>query len=386
MELEWGAPLASAGAGDRCYAAALHLVRVGREIVLCWRRKSGECKRGFGISRIRQLVTLVYAAFRYNFPPSLYYRARLFRVPRERWLAVFSHSEVMTGLLVLERRTLALDVWSKEGWRRFCERHGLRTVPTFADVRKGTFEVFDAGALGAGGDLFIKPDLGWASQGTVLLEWQPAQNGWLATGARDGFVPKAELARFVVEAAGGADALVQPRLRTHAELADLSPRALANVRVVTVRSPAGRISLFSAALRIPWMEEHCSDVADGFFVPVNTEDGTLGHAEGLDMSDGPLAVHPLSGAPICGRVLSSWPEMRAQALAAHALLPGVPAVGWDLVPAETGVLILEANVTWSTNLVQLRGLAPLGDSAWPAAMLAYLADGEATVPAQAPSG
>src|SRR5690606_35556267 len=102
-------------------------------------------------------------------------------------------------------------------------------------------------------------------------------------------------------------------------------------------------------------EEHCSDVADGFFVPVNPIDGALGHAEGLDLAAGPLTAHPLTGAQIHGRVLAQWPEMRAQAIAAHALLPDVPAIGWDLVPAETGVLILEANVAWSTNLTQLRG-------------------------------
>jgi len=127
---------------------------------------------------------------------------------------------------------------------------------------------------------------------------------------------------------------------------------------------------------MPGHEEHCSDVATGFFVPVYGESGVMGYAEGLDMSGGELAVHPVTKARIYGRVIAQWPEMRAQALAAHALLPEVPAVGWDLVPTEAGVLILEANVTWSTNLVQVRRLALLGESAWPAAMLAYLADVE----------
>lgn len=278
----------------------------------------------------------------------------------------------MNVLVIMEHRSAALDVWSKQGWLRFCIQHQLPRVPTLAYVSAGTCHLADERDLDLGIDLFVKPDVGWAGRGTLMLEWQARENGWQAVGAHTGFVPRAELVRFMVEVAAGEDLIVQRRLRTHPSLADLATRALVNVRVVTLRSPDGQIRIFSAALRIPWHEEHCSDVTDGFFVPVEVADGTLGYAEGLDMAAGPLAVHPLTGAHIHGRVLAQWPEMRAQALAAHALLPSVPSVGWDLVPTETGVLILEANVTWSTNLTQLRGLAPLGESEWPASILAYL--------------
>lgn len=373
MEMDRGGPLADVRWWEWVAAAVLHVARVGREIVICWRAKSAACRKGFGVSRGRQLATLVYTAFRHNFPPSLYYRARLFRLARERWPAVFSHGEVMVVLNEIEARTARLDVWSKRGWDRFCARHGLALPPVLAEVAGGRF----AGGEGAEGrDLFIKPDLGWASRGTALLEWRAGEGGWRARGGREGFVRAGELERFVLEVAAGADVIVQPRLRTARGLADLSPRALANFRVVTVRSAEGRCSVFSAALRMPWHEEHCSDVAEGFFVPVDQATGRLGCAEGLDMSPGPLAVHPLTGARIEGREIAEWPEMRERALAAHGLLPEVPCVGWDLVATEeAGVLILEANVTWSTNLAQLRGLAPLGESAWPEAVLAYLDGG-----------
>jgi hypothetical protein len=318
------------------------------------------------------MATLFYTAFRYNFPPSLYYRARLFRLQRSRWLAVFSHDEAITPVPIIERSTVHLDVWTKRGWNRFCVRHKLPAVPTVAVVTQGQFVLVDAGAADQDTDLFIKPDRGWASRGTVLLEWRAAENGWLATGAREGFVPRAELPRFCAEVSGGAEVMVQPRLRTHPELADLATRALINFRVVTICAPDGRITLFSAALRIPRYTEHCSDVADGFFVPVDLAAGTLGYAEGLDLSLGLVAVHPVTQAPIYGRKIRQWPEMQRQALEAHALLPSVPAIGWDLVATASGVLILEANVAWSTNLTQLRGLAPLGESDWPAAVLAYL--------------
>lgn len=372
LELEWGAPLNQVRPVDLGLAALLHGPRLAREIFLCWRRRSDACARGFGVSRRRQLATLVYTTFRYNFDPALYYRARLFRLPRARWSEVFSHEEVMQVLAVMERRTAALGIWSKRGWAEFCGRHHLPQVPTLASVVAGVFYPLDPEALDRGMDLFVKPDRGWASRGTLLLEWQPGRAGWQAVGAREEFVPRTELAAFLIEVSGGADLMVQPRLRTHPDLADLATRALVNVRVVTVRAPDGAISVFSAALRIPGHAEHCSDVLNGYFVPVALGDGTLGHAEGLDLTPGPLTVHPVTGAPILGRRIAQWAEMRRQALAAHALLPSLPSVGWDLVPAESGVLVLEANVTWSTNLTQLRGLAPLGESEWPASVLAYL--------------
>ncbi len=371
--LERGAELREVGAPGWLLAVGLHLGRGGREIVLCWRRRSRACAQGFGVSRLRQLATLLVVVFRYNFPPSLYYRARLFRLSRERWLAVFSHDEPVVLVPVIEQRTAGHDLWTKLGWERFCTRHALPGVVAIARVADGRVMVSDTAAWAEEGDLFLKPDAGWASRGTVMLEWQAGKNGWEATGARSGFVRREELERFAVEAAAGGVLVVQPRRRNHPDLADLAARALVNFRVLTIRDPHGSMTVFSAALRIPGHAEHCSDVAEGYFVPVDLRDGTLGCAEGLDLSSGPLTVHPVTGARIAGRQIRQWTEMRALALAAHAVMPrSVPCVGWDVVCTDAGVKLLEANVAWSGNLTQLRGLAPLGESSWPETMLAYL--------------
>lgn len=373
LALERGAGLQHVGLAAGLLAAALHLGRGAREIGLCWRRRSRACAQGFGISRPRQLAMLVVATFRYNFPPSLYYRARLFRLERARWLAVFSHDEPVVLVPVIEQRTLAHDLWTKLGWERFCVRHALPGVAACARVSGGRLLVNDAEAWAAEGDFFLKPDAGWASRGTVMMEWRAEQNGWVATGAQSGLVAREERECFVVAVAAGNDLVVQPRRRNHPDLADLAERALVNFRVVTIRDPQGGVTVFSAALRLPAHAEHCSDVAGGYFVPLDLAAGTLGHAEGLDMATGMLARHPVTGAQIVGRRIEQWPEMRTLALAAHALMPpAVPCVGWDLVCTDVGVKLLEANVAWSGNLTQLRGLAPLGESSWPATMLAYL--------------
>jgi hypothetical protein len=373
LALERGATLQRVGVAGGLLAVLLHWLRGPREIVLCWRRRSRGCAVGFGVSRWRQLATLGFIVFRYNFPPSLYYRARLFRLPRERWLKVFSHDEAVTLAPVMEQRTGMFALWTKRGWQQFCAQHDLPGVATVAEISAGRLVVRDAAAWGRGDDLFLKPDDGWASRGTVMLEWQADPAGWQASGARTGFVARAALNQFASETAAGGDYVGQTRLRNHPDLADLAQRALINFRVLTLRELDGTISVFSAALRIPGHAEHCSDVPAGFFVPVDLKTGVMGFAEGLDMALGPLSVHPITGVPIQGRPVAQWPEMRDLARAAHVRMPpSVPCVGWDLVCTDGGVKLLEANIAWSGNLTQLRGLAPLGESSWPAIMLAYL--------------
>jgi hypothetical protein len=373
LEMKYGRPLADVGLLTKTAAAILHLIRVGRELGLRWHRQSAACQIGFGIPRWRQLMTLCATTFRHNIPPADYYHARLFRVPRTQWNAIFTHEEVMTLLFLLEQRTEHHRPWAKSRWESFCLEHNFTRVPTLAQVIDNQLTVWDAPALQAGRDMFLKPDRDWGSHGTTLLEWLPAKHGWLASGTFDEFVPQAELGNFLIKAAAGANAILQPRLRTHPSLVDLAVRALINFRVITVCSSSGEVSLVSATLRVPPGSEHSSDVpGTGLYIPVNLTTGVLGCAESPLLHFGAMRTHPMTGAIIAGRVIQQWPEIQASAIAAHAKLPDIPTVGWDVVPTDQGVLILEANAVWSTNVAQQRGLAPLGKTGWPAVMLAYL--------------
>lgn len=373
LAVERGEGLHTVGWWDRWLAAGLHGLRGLREIVLCWQRRSRGCAKGFGIPRWRQLAALFLTTFRYNFPPSLYYRARLFRLKRERWLAVFSHDEAVTLAPVMEHRTADLDIWSKSGWQLFCEQHALPGVSAVARVRHGKLTVFQQDALQGGMDLFLKPDEGWGCRGTVLLEWQADRRGWRACGATTEFVPCERLPAFLVTVASDHAIEVQLRLKNHADFADLAQRALINFRVMTLRHGDGTIEVFTASLRIPGYDEHCSDVPNGYFVPIHLAAGTLGGAETLDMGAGVRTTHPVTQAPISGRKIAQWSEMCALAIRAHGHLPeSVPCVGWDLVATNVGLRLLEANIAWSGNLAQQRGLAPLGESRWPEVMLAYV--------------
>src|SRR5690606_29430745 len=91
LGLDYGGSLESVGPLRTALAAGLHVVRGTREIILVWRAQHAACRTGYGVSGVRQLAHLFIAAFHHNFPPSLYYRTRLFRLARDRWPGVFSH-------------------------------------------------------------------------------------------------------------------------------------------------------------------------------------------------------------------------------------------------------------------------------------------------------
>lgn len=360
-------------------AAVLHVLRTGREAWLTWRRESAGAREGYGVGRLRQLREIFVAAWRYNFPPMHYYRTRLFRVPRERWSAMFTHEETTLVLGCFERAEAHRGLWTKSGWAEFCSSRGIGSPPVVARAAGGRLVSETAGAIEPGSDLFLKPDSDFSGRGGVMLEWSAERDGWQASGACAEFVGRDGLRGFLAARSASDSLVVQPRLRNAPDLADLASRALVNTRVVTLRRRDGEFVVLMAALRVPPGDQPTSDVV-GFTMalPVDLETGRLGCAESARMARGAMAFHPVNGARFEGRVIAQWPEMRAKALAAHREhLAFMPSVGWDLVVTDRGVFILEANAVWNGNLAQLWGRAPLGETIWPELMLGALDELEA---------
>lgn len=383
--MDTNGPGREAGVGTKAAAAALHVLRVSREAWLVWRRESAAAREGYGIGRARQLREVLLAAWRYNFPPMLYYRTRLFRLPRERWAAMFSHEETTLLLGRFERAEAHRGLWTKSGWADFCARRGICSPPVVARAEGGRLISEVPGEIEPGRDLFMKPDSDFSGRGGVMLEWSAARDGWQASGACRDFVGRTELRSFLAARSTAGALVLQPRLSNAPDMADLASRALVNARVVTLRGLDGEFVVLMAALRVPPGDEPTSDVV-GFTMalPVDVETGRLGRGESARLARGAMACHPTSGARFEGREISQWPEMRAKALSAHREhLAFMPSVGWDLVATDRGVFILEANAVWNGHLAQLWGKAPLGETIWPEVMLAALdelAEREAVAP------
>lgn len=372
LDLDHGRPVALAGPGLLALAALLHLSRGTRDILLTWRLLGRACATGYGVGRARQLRELFVAVFRHNHPASLYYRARLFRLARPRWPAVFSHQETTLALDRYQIATAHLGPWTKRGWAEFSQSVGLPLVPLAAEAEDGRVQSHRPELLAPGRDLFLKPDKDYSGRGGVMLEWREAERGWQAHGAARVLVPAAGLEAFLREHSLGARIVVQPRLRNAPALADLAPRALVNARLVTLRGPSREVSALMAALRLPPGDEPTSDVVGSTLcAPIDVETGEIARAECGKLELGSIARHPRRDVVIAGRRIPGWVALRDLAIDTHRRrLAFMPTIGWDLVFTDAGDLLLEANAVWNGNLAQHWGLSPLGETPWPAAMLA----------------
>lgn len=369
IALEAGGLAIDAGFLTKCGAALIHLMRGSRDIIMTWQRMHAGCKQGYGVGQIRQLRELFIATFRHNHPAKLYYATRLFRLERRRWNSVFSHGELTLLLSRFENRKPELRLWTKRGWADFCRAHNLPSPPVAALAGPAGIQVLEAAALAPGHDLFAKPDVDYSSRGAVLLEWDRTANGWYAVGAKSGFVGAKALPGFLTELARTTQFVVQPRLRNAPDLADLASRALVNVRVVTLHHPDNTVSILMAALRLPPGDQPTSDVLGSTFsVAIDPETGIMHEAECARLQLGSSPRHPFNGAPLRGRKIADWARMRQMALDAHAKIPFMPTIGWDLVATADGVFILEANAVWNAYLGQQWGRSPLGETDWPALM------------------
>ncbi|MEL6678927.1 MAG: sugar-transfer associated ATP-grasp domain-containing protein, partial [Pseudomonadota bacterium] len=66
-----------------------------------------------------------------------------------------------------------------------------------------------------------------------------------------------------------------------------------------------------------------------------------------------ITAHPVSEKSFEGMSLPMWSDVRTLAREAHAILPDVGIIGWDIGISEDGPLVIEANTNPHQHLYQL---------------------------------
>jgi hypothetical protein len=141
--------------------------------------------------------------------------------------------------------------------------------------------------------------------------------------------------------------MVMPLLHNHPALADLAEVTLIAFRLITCLDEELQPVLTNAYLRsmtklepswdLGWLEEYAA--------PIDLETGVLGRLTG----DKPPCLsdwfdrHPVTGAPVTGRIVPCWPELAALAVRAHRLVPERVMIGWDMAITPDGPALLEGN-------------------------------------------
>jgi hypothetical protein len=334
------------------------------------RRNGAMVKARTGKGILRQVTEQVALAARFGFRPQAYYVMEFFLPERYRDAGDYIHRYVVKDSLYrqLKADRFFSPLTGKEGFAAYCLEHGLPVAATEMSLSGGRI---DGGATSLPpADLFIKRTRGRGGARAELWEYR---NGHYETRDGERLDQDALLARLI-HLSSKEPYLAQRRLINHPDIADLSPGALATVRLITVMNENGAFEAVRAVFRMGQRADSIVDNfhAGGIAAAVDLVTGTLGRATdfGLAPSIGWLDNHPTTGARISGRTLPHWAEVVALGQRAHAAFADRIIVGWDIALSDRGLLLVEGNAAPDVDNIQRPHAGPLGPTRY-GALLAW---------------
>ncbi len=152
--------------------------------------------------------------------------------------------------------------------------------------------------------------------------------------------------------------VVQEYLHQHPKLAELHPRSVATLRLVTINA-GNEIVLFESGLKIGTGGIIVSNFsAGGLIGEVDPSTGTLfptfygkpGYGERS------ATVHPDSGIPFAGFQVPFYHEAVELAKAIHRRLYGLRSIGWDIAIGPDGPVVIEGNDNWELTQTPVTAL------------------------------
>ncbi len=366
-----------------------------------WRNGSNVLKRT-GKGFVRQFVDQVRLAATHSILPPWYYifelhdddkyrKAGLYlnRFETKRWLYPFLR--VHNGGLPVPNVRTTVFLSNKVLFSRRCQEFGIPAVPTLLVFEKGKIAFSDGARLSLPkSDLFVKYLRGTGGKGALRWDYSESK-GYIGP---DGIVQSEN--QFIehltsLSLLSERGFLVQPRVRNHPAIADLSNGALATVRIMTCRNERGEYEVTNAAFRMAQGRNEVVDNfhAGGIVAKVDISSGELGRATDGGMPFRPgtgwCDRHPDTGALIAGRRLPFWSDMTELVRRAHTVaFSDQVVVGWDVALIATGPCLVEANKGSDVDLIQRSHEEPLGSSRL-GELLAYnlrrcLSRGEDSIP------
>lgn len=274
---------------------------------------------------------------------------------------------------------------------RYAE-HGLAAAPILAVVGRDVGKHPHAGrhpvlhdptalvhALAAApSDLIVKP-AGGSRGGKVHLLQRQAE-GWLMDGV---LLSEQDLASRLLANADPMGTLIQPRLRSHPDLAPLGGElGLCGVRITTAMLRGGPILLFHFLKlmgRAGIVDNFGGGRSGNILASVDERTGEIrkayGRVEGQRFLLTEYTHHPVTHGAITGTKLPLWFDALDLALRAAAVCPECPLPGADIALTDQGPVLLEINAAWDGNYAELTrgiGLKRMLRPMWP-----ELAAGEA---------
>lgn len=341
-----------------------NLLRIAAQVA----RIGPRAKRDYGIPIHRQILDQVRLVLFYGAPPWVYYMVELYRPGAMRDVGAFVMRNPMKhGVFkALNRIDPGIPgrrrkLGDKLKAARWCDEANLPhpqplLVIERADSswRYGSLDVLDR-------DLFLKPRHGRGANGVSCFRRVGTFEYLDEHGRAAGLE---QLLDRIERDSQHRGLLIQPLLRTHPALADLTGDSLITIRILTCLDEHLRPVVTNAYLRSLAKLEPRWRVGkiDDFASPIDLETGSLGLITGdkaeclSEWSD----RHPITGALVPGRIVPFWPELAQLAIKAHGLVAERVFIGWDFAVTETGPVLLEGNSFPDTIFPQRVFRKPIG--------------------------
>lgn len=252
------------------------------------------------------------------------------------------------------------DVQDKARFAEICRRHGLPCIPTLAAYRGGKQLEPEVPFVPEQERLWVKDLAGKQGQGAA--EWRRDGNIYRDAAGRT------QTPQQLAAAWQARNCIVQPCVRNHPALDELSCGLLVGARILTGIDKSGVVHLITHDITLPWGGWDNKP----FFVFAKVgKDGRIVRA--LMGDSVPVERHPDSGAPIPGVAIPFWDEAVELARRAHReAFRRFVFLGWDIAFTNEGPLLIEANSGPGVFHHQLLDDAPLGHTAFPRIALQYL--------------
>jgi Sugar-transfer associated ATP-grasp len=153
-------------------------------------------------------------------------------------------------------------------------------------------------------------------------------------------------------AATGEPYIVTAAVEQHPEMASFFPETVNTVRVLMMREPGGEAFVADAVLRLGTSSSGGVDnfSKGGLSFSIDTAVGKIG--QGRRKTGAVFENHPDTGAPVSGCSIPHWLAVLDCCHAAMAQQPGLQYVGWDVVVARDGPVLIEGNNKSDVNLIQ----------------------------------
>jgi hypothetical protein len=260
--------------------------------------------------------------------------------------------ETKTGIYPLLRRGVVSELNDKRIFADYCASKRLPSVHYLLHL-DGTprpdCELPEA-------DLFVKRALGRGGRGAERWDYVGKGLFQSSDGER---LTSTQLVERLNQRARKQPLLVQSRVLPHRDLAEITAGALPTIRMMTCLNEQGEPEVVGALLRTSIGANRTVDNvhAGGVGAAVRLEDGVLAEASdlGTDSRLGWLDRHPDTGAPIVGRKLPHWKEVKALAIKAHREFGDRVLVGWDIAITDAGPIIIEGNSSPDVDIMQRFG-------------------------------